>query len=150
MLLVHEMQPLCSCGRGEKVMYVCVKSHCPNNEKQPLYCVYCSSDEPSAHDHGVKPISLENTNLQSQWLTFRSDVGKKFATVKTWLEKYSGLLDLLSRSTGIDTVQRSIMKLQEVAESVSRFYESEVQVHASAENLSKLGAIKQQYDAFVE
>ena len=88
MLLVHEMQPLCSCARGEKVMYICVKPDCPNIKKQSLYCVHCTNDEPSAHEHKTRPIALENTSLQNQWLNFRNDVAKKVASVNAWLEKY--------------------------------------------------------------
>jgi len=131
-------------------MFVCMRPECPNINKQPLYCLQCSTDEPSPHDHRIRPIAMETTSLQNQWITFRNDVGIKVASVNTWLENYSGLLDLLTRSTGIDTVQRSIRKLQEVAESVSEFYESEVQVHVSAENLTKLGSTKQHYEAFSE
>ncbi len=54
-----ELQQLCSCGRGERVMFVCVKTSCPNHTKQPLYCIECSDDEPSAHDHKVKPITFQ-------------------------------------------------------------------------------------------
>ncbi len=58
-----ELQPPCSCGRGEKVMFVCVKTDCPNHKKQPLYCIQCNDDEPPAHDHRVRPISSQTTSL---------------------------------------------------------------------------------------
>jgi len=119
MMLVHDLQPVCSCNRGEKVMYICVSADCPNIDKQPLYCVHCSHDEPSAHEHKGRVIAIETTSLHNQWITFRNDVGIKIARVITWLDNYSGLLDLLTSSTGNDTIIRSIRKLQEVEKSVS-------------------------------
>jgi len=62
--------------------------------------------------------------------------------VNTWTAKYKGLLTLLSRSSGIDVVERGILKLQELEESVARFFESEVAVYASEDNLVKLAATK--------
>ena len=44
LLNAMESQQLCSCGRGEKVMFVCVRTSCPNNTKQPLYCIVCMAD----------------------------------------------------------------------------------------------------------
>ena len=54
---VVEQQPFCNCGRGERVMFVCVKTDCPNNQRQPVYCMICSEEEPFVHDHRVKAIS---------------------------------------------------------------------------------------------
>ena len=33
LVAVTQQQPLCSCNRKEKVMYVCVKKMCPNHTK---------------------------------------------------------------------------------------------------------------------
>jgi len=52
----------------------------------------------------------------------------------------------LTRATGDTTLERSIAKLRELAETVSAFYQSQVQEYASAENLSKLSATKNQFD----
>jgi hypothetical protein len=32
---------LCSCGE-DKATYFCKKKECPNNQKQPYYCLICS------------------------------------------------------------------------------------------------------------
>ena len=95
-----EMQPKCSCGRREKVMFVCVKTDCPNHIKQPLYCILCSDDEPSAHEHKGKPISSQTSSLQKLWLDLRKDVGNKVTIVKQWLATYKDLVQLLTVSTG--------------------------------------------------
>ena len=87
-----EMQPKCSCGRGDKVIFVCVKTDCPNNKKQPLYCIQCNDDEPPGHDHRVRPISSQTTSLQNMWLELRKDASAKVAVVNNWLATYKDLL----------------------------------------------------------
>lgn len=62
---VTQLQELCSCKRGEKVAYVCVKQSCPNHKKQPLYCILCADDEVPAHDHQSRLISSLNTSLST-------------------------------------------------------------------------------------
>ena len=65
-----------------------------------------------------------------------------------WLAKYQGLLSLLTRSCGIDELERSILKLKELEETVGRFYDSEVSVFASEENHAKLTATKARFDLY--
>ena len=55
--------------------------------------------------------------------------------VNAWTAKYKDLLSLLTRCSGIDVVERSILKLQELEETVDRFYESDVAVFASQDDL---------------
>ena len=95
-----EVQPKCACGRKEKVMFVCVNTDCPNNTKQPLYCILCSYLEPIAHKHNVMPISAQTSSLNNLWLELRNDVGKKVKIVKEWLATYKDLVQLLTVSTG--------------------------------------------------
>lgn len=103
-----------------------MKKECPNHLKQPLYCVLCDDDEDSTHDHKAKLISLHNNSIHKQWLDFRQELLHRVANVNQWVEKYKGLLELLTRVTEIDSVQRSIDKLRELVETVSAFYDSDV------------------------
>ena len=107
-------------------------------DAQPL----CKEDEVPSHDHRVKSIASQNTSLHSQWLEFRKDLGSRVHIVNTWTAQYKGLLTLLTRSTGIDAVERGILKLQELEETVARLFEYEVGILASEDNLVKLAATK--------
>ena len=126
MVSITEQQPFCSCGRGERVIFVCIKSDCPNHKKQPLYCFICSEDEESTHEHKGKTISSLNTSVHTQWLEFRKDLGNKVVQVNKWTDQYQMLLSLLTRCCGIDTLERSINKLRELEQSVERFFGADV------------------------
>ncbi len=64
--------------------------------------------------------------MHTQWLEFRKDLGSKIAQVKRWTDQYQGLLSLLTRCCGIDTLERSISKLRELEQSVERFFGADV------------------------
>ena len=81
---VMEKQPLCSCNRGEQVMYCCLIDSCPNRVKQPQYCMLCDDDQPSAHEHKGKKIALQNSSIENQWLQLRKDVNSKVTKVNDW------------------------------------------------------------------
>ena len=87
--------------------------------------------------------------MQKLWLDLRKDVSKKVLIVNEWQAKYQNLLSLLTEISGQTEVQRSIEKLKETEEAVERFYESDVQAHAQAEDLGKLTATKHQFDQFI-
>ena len=61
---ITELMPLCSCGRGERVVFSCQDSNCPNNKIQQLYCGLCMDDDPSKHEHKAKTISSFNDNVK--------------------------------------------------------------------------------------
>ena len=87
--------------------------------------------------------------MSSQWLDFRKDLGNKVEALNAWNDKYQGLLGVLSRKCGIDVLERSILKLRELEQTVARFYESDVAVFASEDNLVKLAATKPKFDLYV-
>jgi hypothetical protein len=61
---ITELMPLCSCGRGERVVFSCSVSTCQNYEKQKLYCGLCMDDDPSNHEHKSRTISSFNDNIK--------------------------------------------------------------------------------------
>ena len=149
LMTTSEMQPLCSCGSGEKVVYVCTKTDCSNRTKQPLYCIECCHAEPPIHDHRSVAISYQIQNMQKQWLDLRKEVTYQASKVNDWLSKYSKLLDLLTESTGITMLKQDIARLIETERSIESFYQNNVQLHASAEDLVKLSNTKNQFEQFV-
>ncbi len=80
------------------------------------------------------------------WLELRKDASAKVAIVNKWLSTYKDLVSLLTRFTGQSTVKIAIEKLVETEESIQRFYESNVQIHAQGEDLVKLSSTKPQFD----
>ena len=90
--MVLEQQALCNCQRGEKVMYTCVKTECPNHKSQPLYCISCNADEPPRHDHRTKEISIDIDLLKGGWLSLRRTLATKIGPVKDWFDTYEPLL----------------------------------------------------------
>ncbi len=62
-----EKQIDCVCGRGEKVMYYCAYESCPNHLSMPLYCILCSDDENTKHDHRVKVIAIKGDTAKADW-----------------------------------------------------------------------------------
>ena len=66
----------------------------------------------------------------------------KAEKVNNWLNKYKDLLSLLTRSCGINDLERGIDKLLEIEKSVGLFYEQQVQVHVTGEDLIKLSGTK--------
>ena len=120
--MVAAMQEFCSCGRGEKVIFACMKPECPNHKKQPLYCVQCSALEPYPHDHRGSPISYETSSISNQWMALRKEVSAKLAVVDAWMEKYSDLLTLLTTACEVDSLLKQIMKLRELEQNVQNYY----------------------------
>ncbi len=49
-----EIMPSCSCGR-DKAINFCKNKNCPQNQKQPYYCILCQQED-DIHDH--KSISI--------------------------------------------------------------------------------------------
>ena len=129
-------------------MFVCVRTDCPNHTKQPLYCIFCNEDDPSTHEHKVKPISFQASSLQKLWLDLRKEVSTKVSIVNEWLATYKNLLGVLTQFCGQNELKIAIDKLVETEESIGRYYESNVQVHAQAEDLVKLSTTKQSFDQF--
>lgn len=64
------------------------------------------------------------------------------AFVNKWAAQYSGLLGVLAEASGIEVVQRSVQRLRKLDEAVAGYYDKEVEVHATAENLLKLDSTK--------
>ena len=87
--------------------------------------------------------------LSTQWLNFRNDLGNKVETINAWTDKYQGLLGVISRKCGNDVLERNILKLRELEQTVARFYESDVVVFASEDNIVKLAATKPKFDLYV-
>ena len=94
------------------------------------------------HDHKSKTISSQNSSLSSKWLDFRKDLGNKVEALNAWTDKYQGLLGVLSRKCRIYVLDRSILKLRELEQTVTRFYECDVALFASENNFDKLAATK--------
>lgn len=140
------MQPLCSCNRGEKVIYVCNRADCPNHEKQPMYCVLCLNDEPSTHEHKPKMIVFQNNSVKEDWLAIRQEVLNKVAPVKQWLATYQALLDLLSAYD--PKLQSEINTLFALENNVSDYYYKDVQKFEAAEDMVKLEATKPRLKMF--
>ena len=72
----------------------------------------------------------------------------KVTIVNEWLATYKNLLGVLTQFCGQNELKIAIDKLFEIEESVGRYFESNVQVHAQAEDLVKLSTTKQSYDQF--
>jgi hypothetical protein len=87
--------------------------------------------------------------LQKLWLDLRKDVTAKVAIVNQWLATYQNLFNLLTNITGQSEVKTAIDRLIETEQSIARFYETDVQVHALGEDLVKLSGTKQQFDRFM-
>lgn len=119
-VMTTAMQPFCSCGRGEKVIYYCNRPECPNHKKQPMYCTQCLEDDPSSHEHKPKMILYQNNSIKGDWLAIRQEVGSKTALVKQWLEGYQGLLELLSAEE--PRLQNDINTLLALEMSISDYY----------------------------
>ena len=68
--------------------------------------------------------------------------------VNEWLATYKNLLGVLTQFCGQNELKIAIDKLFEIEESVGRYFESNVQVHAQAEDLVKLSTTKQSFDQF--
>lgn len=47
----------CSCG-NDKAIYFCKKRECPNNQKQPYYCLLCL-ETPELHEHSSVRVVTE-------------------------------------------------------------------------------------------
>ena len=56
---------LCSCGE-DKATYFCKKKECPNNQKQPYYCLICS-EKPDNHEHSNVRIVSEIKVQTDKW-----------------------------------------------------------------------------------
>ncbi len=76
-------------------------------------------------------------------MDLRKDVTTKVAIVNQWLATYKGLFNLLTNLTGQTEVRTAIDRLIETEQSIARFYETDVQVHALGEDLVKLSSTKQ-------
>lgn len=66
-----DQQSFCQCGRGEKVMYFCAYEDCPNHLTMPLYCMLCSDEDNTKHDHRQKLIAIKGDNVKSDWSKLR-------------------------------------------------------------------------------
>ena len=63
---------LCSCGE-DKATYFCKKKECPNNQKQPYYCLICS-EKPDMHDHTNVRIVSEIKLQSDKWDLVKKDI----------------------------------------------------------------------------
>ncbi len=66
-----EKQTDCPCGRGQKVMYFCSIEDCVNHLTLPLYCMLCSDDEDTKHNHRPKLIAIKGDTAKSDWQQLR-------------------------------------------------------------------------------
>lgn len=143
-----DQQPLCSRTRGEKVIFICIKPDCPNHQTQQFYCFLCSEDEQSKHEHKGKTISSESPYLDSKWLELKTDLEAKIQKVDAWTSRYHGLLSLLTKESGIDTIEQDIKRLRDLGHEVSSFYQSQIAAYASEERMIELIATKDKLDTY--
>ena len=92
---VQQLQEECTCGSGIKVMYICNVPTCPSHLTQPLYCIQCDDKEDALHQHKPKAIVMQGGKYKDQWQQLRKEASSKTTTVKEWLERYHGLLDVM-------------------------------------------------------
>lgn len=65
---VQEHMKLCSCGRGDAIMFSCEDSKCPNHLVQKFYCAACSDQvENPPHDHRGRTIASLIDALKTDW-----------------------------------------------------------------------------------
>ena len=49
----------CNCGRPQKAVFFCSSKECPNNMRQPYYCVECGDVEEKKHLHSPTKIARQ-------------------------------------------------------------------------------------------
>ncbi len=52
-------------------MYFCAYEDCPNHLTMPLYCMLCSDEDNTKHDHRQKLIAIKGDNVKSDWSKLR-------------------------------------------------------------------------------
>jgi hypothetical protein len=67
-----EEMGLCSCGK-DKAIYYCKKKECPNNQKQPYYCLLCSENS-DLHDHSNVRIITEIKLQNEKWIAMKDEI----------------------------------------------------------------------------
>ena len=109
-----EKQEVCKCcDRGQKVMFYCAVTTCPNNTKFPLYCLLCNDDEPSKHEHKPKAIAIKGDSSKADWQKLRAKVSETLSKAKDWHNKHGDLLFILSdeKYQGKDQLKRDYQEL---------------------------------------
>ena len=91
-----QSQELCSCGRDERVIFVCQFAKCEYKDKQPLYCMKCYNDEPSNHDHKGDFIVAKGDKFKRDWRQTREDIQNTASKVKDLWANQGPLVEILA------------------------------------------------------
>lgn len=101
---LEELMPLCSCKRGQKVLYCCQNKKCDNFEKQKLYCVLCAeqlADPP--HDHRNFTIATDPNKVKIDWRDTRSSISQGALNAAAWFKQHEPLCRILEHAfEGVD------------------------------------------------
>lgn len=128
-------------------MSICDNEDSPSRLKK---LIYSRDEKPINHEHKSESISSNTNALHNSWLDFMKDVGSRVSAAKSWFGTYSTLLNLLERSTGLDTVTRGIEKLKAFEETITRYYESEVEPLINENDSLKLESTQATLDSFLQ
>ncbi len=138
LIATTEHQPLCSCGRGEKVLYACTRTDCPNYKKQPMYCELCLDDDPGPHEHKPKPIHIKNTSIKTNWSDIRQDSAVKVDIVNAWKTTHKDLLQILAKELPDGKLHHQLQKVLELDDQINKYYQTVVADNEAAEDMLKL------------
>ena len=89
--------PLCSCGKGIEITYICRDDACPNNTKHKFYCTHKECGQ-KMHNHGV--TSIVNF-LQVIANGFIETLNKNLIAIKQtnhFYDQYRNLINYLERA----------------------------------------------------
>jgi hypothetical protein len=92
-----EKQEVCKCcDRGQKVMFYCSVTSCPNHTKFPLYCILCNDDEPTKHEHRPKAIAIKGDSSKADWQQLRAKVSETLSKANAWHGTHGELVNIVS------------------------------------------------------
>ncbi|TNV80533.1 hypothetical protein FGO68_gene11154 [Halteria grandinella] len=150
MVAQQQYMSLCSCQSGEKVMFQCIDTNCPNHHLQRLYCVRCMN--PYKHNHLAGTIFVQNQDLSQMWNKLRSDIRSMIESISQFLKTHGDLVQLLdaclTQAQSQFTFAAKFEQLKEFQQQLEQFYLAYVQENSVKGEILKLQEVNQQLELF--
>ena len=127
-------------------MLMCSKEGCPNPVQTTQLC---AEDGHIAHERKLKTKSTEIDTIINDLQKLKEDLDSRVTKLNTWVKSYSGLLDLLERTTGVDTMTRDIENLKVLEQNIIGYYESEMESLLNGDDVLKLKSSHCTLDSFL-
>ena len=150
---IRDKLPMCSCGR-DKVISICTRANCPQNQTQTLYCYQCPQDDDNKHDHGPTSIYKSIETLKKQWIDFTQ---KLHATVKACdnvKSRYGQLLEQLDQQARLveNCYAQNLLADSELLAhlngELSAFVKDRIDTHYAKVEVVALMGLKQEFDYY--